>query len=72
MAKKVTKKKTTAKKATTRKKTTSKKTAKAAPALTDEQIRMRAFEIYRSGRNPSNPEADWFQAEEELKTQIAS
>ncbi len=75
MAKKVTKKKTsTKKKATTRKRTTSQKTAKTVaaapvtPTATDAQIRIRAFEIYRAGQNPSNPEADWHQAEQELGT----
>jgi len=75
MAKKVTKKKTsTKKKAATRKRTTAKKTAKTvaaapvAPTVTDDQIRIRAFEIYSSGQNPSNPDADWRQAEQELQT----
>ncbi|GMR22520.1 MAG: hypothetical protein BMS9Abin37_0876 [Acidobacteriota bacterium] len=75
MAKKVTKKKTpTKKKSTTRKRTTAKKPAKTvvaarfAPTVTDDQIRIRAFEIYSSGRNPSNPDADWHQAEQELRT----
>ncbi len=82
MAKKVTKKKTTTKKkATTRKRTTAKKTATAVtaatvtptvtptrPTFTDVQIRIRAFEIYCAGQNPSNPDADWHQAEQELRT----
>jgi hypothetical protein len=35
---------------------------------TEEQIRLRAYQIYldRGGR-PGSPEADWFQAETELK-----
>ena len=74
MAKKVTKKKTpTKKKATTRKRTTQKpaKTIAAAPVtptVTDAQIRIRAFEIHCAGQNPSNPDADWHQAERELRT----
>jgi len=75
MAKKVTKKKTaTKKKATTRKRTTVKKAAKTVvaapmtPTVTDAQIRIRAFEIFRAGQNPSNPDADWHQAEQELRT----
>jgi hypothetical protein len=39
--------------------------AAASPSL--EQIRERAYEIFRSGKNPSDPIADWFQAERELK-----
>ncbi len=83
MAKKVTKKKTsTKKKATTRKRTTAQKPAKTVatapvtptttptvtPTVTDAQIRIRAFEIFRAGQNPSNPDADWHQAEQELRT----
>ena len=75
MAKKVTKKKTpTKKKATTRKRTTAQKTAKTVtaapvtPTVTDAQIRVRAFEIHCAGQNPSNPDADWHQAEQELRT----
>ena len=79
MAKKVTKKKTpTKKKATTRKRTTAPKTAKSVaaatvtptvtPTVTDAQIRIRAFEIHCTGQNPSNPDADWHQAEQELRT----
>ena len=79
MAKKVTKKKTsTKKKATTRKRTTAQKPAKAVaaapvtptatPTVMDDQIRIRAFEIYCAGQNPSNPDADWHQAEQELRT----
>ena len=79
MTKKVTKKKTsTKKKATTRKRTTAKKAAKTVvaapvaptvtPTVTNDQIRIRAFEIYSSGQNPSNPDADWHQAEQELRT----
>ncbi len=39
--------------------------AEAAPSL--EQIRDRAYQIFRNGANPSDPVADWFQAERELK-----
>lgn len=74
MAKKVTKKKTTTKKkATTKKRTTAKKAPKTVvaapvtPIVTDDQVRIRAFEIYSSGQNPSNPDADWHQAEQELR-----
>jgi hypothetical protein len=39
---------------------------------TEEQIRMRAYEIYlaRNGA-PGSPEADWRQAEEELRGRMA-
>jgi hypothetical protein len=37
----------------------------AAPSL--EQIRDRAYQIFRNGVNPRDPVADWFQAERELK-----
>lgn len=74
MAKKVTKKKTsTKKKTTTRKRTSTKKAAKTVmaapvtPTVTDDQIRIRAFEIYSSGQNPANPDADWHQAVQELR-----
>jgi hypothetical protein len=74
MAKKVIKKKaSTKKKATTKKRTTAKKasktvvTAAVTPSVTDDQIRIRAYEIYRSGQNPANPDADWHQAELELR-----
>lgn len=39
--------------------------APASPSL--EQIRDRAYEIFRSGANPRDPLADWFQAERELR-----
>ena len=39
--------------------------AEAAPSL--EQIRDRAYQISRTGANPRDPVADWFQAERELK-----
>ena len=39
--------------------------AEAAPSL--EQIRDRAYQIFRTGVNPRDPVADWFQAERELK-----
>jgi hypothetical protein len=38
--------------------------AKAAPSL--EQIRDRAYQIFRRGVNPRDPVADWLQAEREL------
>jgi hypothetical protein len=40
--------------------------AAAPPSL--EQIRDRAYQIFRTGVNPSDPAADWFQAERELKS----
>jgi len=74
MAKKVTKKKTpTAKKTPSKKKTAANESSGAVSvasntqAITDDLIRKRAFEIYCSGENPSNPDADWHQAERELK-----
>jgi hypothetical protein len=39
--------------------------AETAPSL--EQIRDRAYQIFRNGVNPKDPVADWFQAERELK-----
>jgi len=38
-----------------------------AAAPTVEQIRDRAYQIFRNGMNPRDPVADWFQAERELK-----
>jgi hypothetical protein len=40
-------------------------TSASAPSL--DQIRERAFQIFRAGANPSDPVADWFQAERELR-----
>ncbi len=68
--------KTESKKASTRtKRTRAKDTAApeagnanpgaASPSL--EQVRDRAYHIFRSGRNPSDPLADWIQAERELR-----
>jgi Protein of unknown function (DUF2934) len=37
------------------------------PSPTEEQIRARAYELFRRGANPSDPVADWFQAEQELR-----
>lgn len=48
------------------------KTAKAVGPLTDEQIRQRAYKIFREGRNPSDPTADWFQAERELRDELGA
>ncbi len=64
MSKKATKK-TEPKKASPREKR-SNATEAAAPTL--EQIRDRAYQIFRTGVNPSNPTADWFQAERELRS----
>lgn len=75
MPKKATTKKTsTKKKATSRKTASSKKSTKLAPSfpLSQDQIRDRAYEIYRAGRNPSNPDADWLEAEQELRSERAS
>ena len=57
-------KKTETKKASPRAKR-SKATEAAAPSL--DQIRDQAYQIFRTGVNPSDPAADWFQAERELK-----
>jgi hypothetical protein len=38
-----------------------------AAARSLEQIRDRASQIFRTGANPSDPVADWFQAERELR-----
>ncbi|HXV62211.1 MAG TPA: DUF2934 domain-containing protein [Vicinamibacteria bacterium] len=40
--------------------------------LTDDQIRQRAYKIFREGRNPSDPTADWFQAEHELRAELGT
>lgn len=83
MAKKVTKKKTPTKKktTTTKKRSAAKRTTKATksvaaapvtPTVTEEQIRRRAFEIWSAGVNPENPDADWLQAEHELRSPPAS
>jgi hypothetical protein len=37
---------------------------------TSEQVRARAYEIFRSGAN-RDPVADWFQAEQELRAKAA-
>ena len=72
MAKKVTKKSTTKKKTTARKprRTTKKTETPVTEAKTTEvpqdAIRLRAFELYTSGINSGNPDADWLQAEQEL------
>ncbi len=39
----------------------------AAPVPSLEQIRDRAYQIFRAGVNPTDPVADWFQAERELR-----
>ncbi len=74
MAKKVTKKPATKKKTTARKprRTTTKKTeapltAASTPEMNENAVRLRAFQIYTSGRNSGNPDADWLQAEHELR-----
>ncbi len=45
--------------------------APAAPEPTEEQIRQRAYEIYVSrGRLPGDPDADWRQAQQELRGRL--
>ncbi len=58
-------KKTEPKKASPRAKRSKTPDAAATPSL--DQIRDRAYQIFRTGVNPSNPAADWFQAESELR-----
>jgi len=85
--KKAAKKKSTASKTTARKTATKKvagkkstpkpSTTRSAPkepaaVVTPEQIRTRAYEIYRSGRNHNNPDADWYDAVRELTLEKAS
>ena len=73
MAKKVTKKTTTKKKTTVRKprratkKTEVTVTEARTPEIAEDAIWLRAFEIYTRGCNASNPDADWLQAEQELR-----
>ena len=73
MAKKVTKKPTTKKKTTARKpRRVTQKTATTVreaktPDVAEDAIRLRAFEIYTSGCNSGHPDADWLQAEQELR-----
>ncbi len=73
MAKKVTKKPTTKKKSTARKprrptkKSETTVTAAETPQIAEDAIRLRAFEIYTSGCNSGHPDADWLQAEQELR-----
>lgn len=76
MPKKTTKKPATKKKTAARK--TARKRAAAKPRaevktngteLTETQIRERAYAIFRAGRNPSDPVADWLQAERELRAE---
>lgn len=40
--------------------------------VTEVEIRARAYEIYRRGENPSDPTADWFQAEQELRSETGA
>ena len=65
--------------AATEKKTTA-RTKKTAPAngspvaisVSEELIRVRAYELYETrGRQDGNDEADWFAAEAELRTRTA-
>ena len=39
--------------------------------VSEAQVRARAYEIFRSGRNASNPDADWIQAEQELTAELS-
>lgn len=64
MSKKATEK-PESKKASSRAKRGQAKEPAASPSL--EQIRDRAYQIFRSGANPRDPVADWCQAERELK-----
>lgn len=44
-------------------------TGHAAHGPTEDQIRRRAYEIYQArGNRPGSPEADWRQAEQELRS----
>jgi hypothetical protein len=43
--------------------------AKPAAAPTFDEIRDRAYQIFRKGVNQSDPVADWFQAERELRAE---
>jgi hypothetical protein len=76
MTKKVTTKTVTKKteaKTTTapRKRATPKTAAKSVAPVSEAQVRARAYEIFRSGRNASNPDADWIQAEQELTAELS-
>ena len=44
--------------------------AKPAAEPTVDEIRDRAYKIFRTGVNQSDPVADWFQAERELKAEV--
>jgi len=73
MAKKVTKKATNKKTTTARKPRRATKkpettvTEVKTTEIAEDTIRLRAFELYTSGRNSGNPDADWLQAEQELR-----
>jgi hypothetical protein len=42
--------------------------ARPRPAVGEEQIRLRAYELYqRRQGNPGDPQSDWFRAEAELR-----
>jgi hypothetical protein len=74
-AKKTTTKKTTATKATTTKKATSRGVTKSRTAVlpTHEQVQQRAFEIFlRRNGAPGDPQADWYQAEQELTAELTA
>jgi hypothetical protein len=43
--------------------------AESAAEPTVDEIRDRAYQIFRAGVNQSDPVADWFQAERELKAE---
>jgi hypothetical protein len=76
MTKKVTTKTVTKKteaktKTAPRKRATPKTAAKSVAPVSEAQVRARAYEIFRSGRNASNPDADWIQAEQELTAELS-
>ncbi|TDI45859.1 MAG: DUF2934 domain-containing protein [Acidobacteria bacterium] len=73
MAKKVTKKSTIKKTTTARKPRRATKkpettvTEVKTTEVAEDTIRLRAFDLYTSGCNSGNPNADWLQAEQELR-----
>ena len=63
-----------AKKAT-KKAPATKKKAKSSPlteisSISEARVRERAYEISLARKGPADPVADWFQAEQELKTEL--
>lgn len=71
MAKKATKKAPAKKKAAARKPRTTKTKSSFRSELPSEAlVRERAYEISLARTGPADPVADWFQAEQELKTEL--